>query len=130
MNFARARLGAGLVVVSLVLCGSLMAASDIPLGDWPVPSTAGKGYAPLADIGILGSFQAMVPCRVADTRSGAGFTGAYGPPSLVASTARSFNIQASPCTGIPSGASAYSLNFTVIASGGAYQNAFLSAWQK
>ena len=38
-------------------------------------------------------FIAITPCRVADTR-GNGFTGAYGPPALVANATRSFTITA------------------------------------
>src|SRR5262249_56932021 len=45
-------------------------------------------------------FVGMTPCRVVDTRNGSGFTGAFGPPSLVAGASRSFPIQSSPppCT--------------------------------
>lgn len=63
--------------------------------------------SPLAFIGIT-------PCRVADTR-GNGFTGAFGPPALVGNgAARSFNIPAGPCPGIPANAGAYSINVAAI----------------
>ena len=56
-------------------------------------------------------FIALNPCRVADTR-GNGFTGAYGPPSLIANATRSFTI-AGQC-GIPSTAAAVSFNFAAL----------------
>ena len=58
-------------------------------------------------------FYPVSPCRVADTRSFAGFTGAYGPPSLPTSGIRSFPMPSSPC-GIPSTAAAYSVNITAV----------------
>ena len=56
-------------------------------------------------------FTAIVPCRVADTRTGAGFSGQYGPPSLSPGN-RDFTITGQ--CGIPSGAVAVSFNFSVI----------------
>ena len=61
-------------------------------------------------------FIAITPCRVADTR-GNGFTGAYGPPALVANATRSFTITAH--CGIPVTAAAVSFNFTALNVGGA-----------
>jgi hypothetical protein len=58
-------------------------------------------------------FYPVTPCRVADTRVAAGFSGAFGPPTMPDGATRTFNIQASGC-GIPSIAVAYSLNFTVV----------------
>jgi hypothetical protein len=58
----------------------------------------------------------MTPCRVADTRSGQGFTGPFGPPSLSAGASRTFPIQASATCTIPSIAQAYSFNVTVVPS--------------
>ncbi len=69
-------------------------------------------------------FYTVTPCRVADTRTGQGFTGAFGPPSLAAYSGRNFPIQSSPC-GIPSTAQAYALNMTVVPQG---TLSFLSAW--
>jgi hypothetical protein len=54
------------------------------------------------------------PCRISDTRTGSGFSGSFGAPSLKAGVARSFPIPQSPC-GVPSNAIAYSLNVTVVA---------------
>jgi hypothetical protein len=69
-------------------------------------------------------FYAATPCRVADTRTGQGYGGAFGPPSLAAYTGRNFPIQSSPC-GIPSTAQAYALNLTVVPQG---PLSFLSTW--
>ena len=56
-------------------------------------------------------FIALNPCRVADTR-GNGFTGAFGPPPLVANATRTFTI-AGQC-GVPSTAAAASFNFAAL----------------
>ena len=56
------------------------------------------------------TFIAVTPCRVADTRNPAG---AFGGPSIAASTRRDFAIPSSAC-GIPSTAGAYSLNVTAV----------------
>jgi len=61
-------------------------------------------------------FVGMTPCRVVDTRSGQGFPGAFGPPSLVAGASRTFPIQSSASCTIPSVAQAYSFNITVVPS--------------
>jgi hypothetical protein len=36
------------------------------------------------------AFYTLAPCRIADTRTGDGFTGAFGPPSLVGGATRNF----------------------------------------
>jgi hypothetical protein len=57
----------------------------------------------------------MTPCRIADTRTGEGFSGAFGPPSLVGgATGRTFPIQSNTTCPLPSVASAYSFNLSVI----------------
>jgi hypothetical protein len=67
----------------------------------------------MADISNAAIFIAMTPCRVADTRNAAG---TYGGPILTAGTARTWDIDASPCTGIPTGGvAAFALNLTVVA---------------
>ena len=71
-------------------------------------------------------FYPLPPCRVADTRTGFGFSGAFGPPSLTGGATRDFEMQSSSC-GIPTAARAYSLNLTaVVPSGGSlvYLTAF------
>ncbi|HLJ49942.1 MAG TPA: FG-GAP-like repeat-containing protein [Bryobacteraceae bacterium] len=64
----------------------------------------------------LGFFP-VTPCRIADTRSGQGFTGQFGPPSLAANQVRNFVIPSSGCN-VPATAQAYSLNITVVPAGG------------
>src|SRR5262245_37628355 len=63
------------------------------------------------------TFIALTPCRVMDTRSGLGFTGAFGPPSLPAGGAsRQVPIPSSSCN-VPSNAAAYSFNITAVPPG-------------
>ncbi len=118
-----------------VVSGAAMALpSDVPLTNWTVPpyrtSTASGGLSTMVDLSPGIGFVAVTPCRIVDTRGGGVFTGTYGPPALVGNAAaRVFDINsAAHCPGIPAGADAYSLNFTVIAAAGAFQNAFLTAW--
>ncbi len=59
------------------------------------------------------NFVPIAPCRVVDTRNP---IGTFGGPSLPAATTRSFPVLSGPC-GIPSYASAYSFNVTVVPSG-------------
>ncbi len=54
------------------------------------------------------SLYTVAPCRVADTRGGAG---------IPANGTRNFPVQTSGCGGIPAAAQAYSLNATVVPSG-------------
>jgi len=95
----------------------------------------GDGRADLAVAGgssvsiLLGTptplqFYPITPCRLVDTRVGQGKTGAFGPPSLAAFSARNFPLLSGGCS-IPSTAQAYSLNFTVVPDG---PLGFLSAW--
>jgi hypothetical protein len=69
-------------------------------------------------------FYALTPCRIADTRTGDGFTGAFGPPSLVGGATRNFPIQSSSCD-VPATAQAYSLNITAVPHGAL---GYLTAW--
>ncbi len=55
-------------------------------------------------------FVPITPCRIADTRNA---NGPFGAPSLPGQTARDFAIPSSSC-GIPSNATAYSLNVAVV----------------
>jgi uncharacterized repeat protein (TIGR01451 family) len=68
-----------------------------------------NGYFAPAGVGGL-SFYAVTPCRIIDTR---GADGTFGGPILAAAQARTVPIQSSACN-IPSTASAYSLNATVV----------------
>lgn len=69
-----------------------------------------NGYFVLATSTSALAFYPLMPCRVADTRNA---NGALGGPSLVGSQPRAFPIQSNACN-IPSGAQAYSLNFTAV----------------
>ncbi len=66
-------------------------------------------------------FVPVTPCRVADTRNA---NGAFGGPVLAAGSSRSFTIPSSAC-GIPSSATAYSLNVTVVPNGSL---GYISMW--
>jgi hypothetical protein len=70
-------------------------------------------------------FVAMTPCRIADTRNGSPFGGAFGPPSLAGGQSRTFPIQASTTCVIPNIAQAYSFNITLVPSG--FVN-FITVW--
>lgn len=102
----------GVLIGFLLLVAPMASAEDVPLRDWAVPSASSRLSA-LGDIGNPGVFVAVTPCRVVDTRVGMGFGGAYGPPALSPAAARTFNVVASGCTGLPANVSAFSLNFTV-----------------
>jgi hypothetical protein len=80
-------------------------------------------FAPPGTGGL--DYYAMTPCRVADTRSWAGFPGQLGSPSMGAATSRSFPVQSSACS-VPSAAAAYSFNVTVVPSTGVLN--YLTAW--
>jgi Chaperone of endosialidase len=87
--------------------------------NWPAPATwtptRAAGVHTLANITSPLPFIGVTPCRVADTR-GNGFTGSYGPPSLVANATRSFTITGQ--CGIPASAEAVSFNFGALNVGG------------
>jgi hypothetical protein len=86
-------------------------------------------FAPPGGVGGL-HFYPLPPCRVADTR-GSGFTGAFGPPSMVGNAVRVFPMTSSSC-GIPAVSDAYSLNFAVVNPPGglAYLTAFPTGAQQ
>lgn len=103
-----------------------------PLKHWPAPlywqpsSAESRASSPQAEAESLtpqaqapaGSlvFVAMTPCRVVDTRNGSGFTGAFGPPSLV-NGIRTFPVRTSTTCTIPAIAQAYSFNVTAVPPG-------------
>jgi hypothetical protein len=66
-------------------------------------------------------FVPVTPCRIADTRNA---NGAFGGPALTAESSRSFTVPSSAC-GIPSSATAYSLNVTVVPGGSL---GYISLW--
>ncbi len=70
------------------------------------------------------SFYAVPPCRVADTRQP---DGPLGGPSIDAGGSRDFPIPTSPC-GIPTSATAYSLNVTAVPDPGDGFLSYLTTW--
>src|SRR5207302_10903499 len=93
-----------LMVLTLIVPAVLASTDSIPLNNWAVPSRSG-GVSALADTGGAGAFVPMIPCRVVDTRNA---VGAFGGPIYTAGQQRNYSIPAGPCTGIPTGVSAYS----------------------
>jgi hypothetical protein len=79
------------------------------------------GYFVTPGTGTL-QFYPLPPCRVADTRNP---PGDLGGPSLTGTVERDFPVLESTCN-IPSGAKAYSLNFTAIPGGSPL--AYLTVW--
>jgi hypothetical protein len=105
-------------ILVLGIVSGAVVAETIP--NWAAPPT----WTPSASSGLKGlkgalattyaavPFISVTPCRVADTRAGSGFPAGYGPPSMPGVHAqRSFTIWGQ--CGIPTNASAVSLNFTV-----------------
>ncbi|MFN0166343.1 MAG: PQQ-dependent sugar dehydrogenase [Bryobacteraceae bacterium] len=79
-------------------------------------------FAPPGPGGL--NFTPVAPCRVADTRRGSGFTGAFGEPPLNPGANRVLTASASNC-GIPPTARALAFNVTVVP---AASLSFLTAW--
>jgi hypothetical protein len=71
------------------------------------------------------AFYSLAPCRTADTRTGQGKTGPFGPPFMAGGSARSFPILSSPCA-VPAAAQVYSMNVTAFPRSG--QLEFLTVW--
>jgi sugar lactone lactonase YvrE len=82
------------------------------------------GYFDTADVSGSYSFYSAAPCRLADTRIGAG---QFGGPSFFAGQARDFPIPLSAC-GIPPAAMAYSLNVTAVPDPVVHHLAYLTTW--
>lgn len=111
-----------------LLCASIVVAQPsapktvdpVPLRNWPVVFDTVRTASVSSQTRLQPRSQSLPPgpamftpvpaCRVADTR-GNGFTGAYGPPALIAGGTRDFTI-AGQC-GIPAFASAVSFTFSV-----------------
>jgi len=122
---------ASLCLSLIVLLGSsaAFADDDVPLVNWPVPGVSGgtHRFQPKAtsDLSNPLIFVPVTPCRVVDTRNA---VGPFGGPIFSGGQTRSYAVPSSGCTGIPSGISAVSLNFSVtqtLQAGGG----FLTAWQ-
>jgi hypothetical protein len=80
---------------------------------WRPPKVGGR--TTMLDLSNPLPFIPITPCRIADTR-GNGFTGAYGPPALAGSAARTFTLTGQ--CGISTAAKAASLNITVVNAAG------------
>jgi hypothetical protein len=97
-------------------------AGEIP--NWTAPATwsPARPNEGLTTMGAVTSplpFIGITPCRLVDTRPSQGFTGAYGPPILVANATRDFDLNSAPqCPSVPASAQAYSLNITVTETAG------------
>jgi len=76
------------------------------------------------EAGAGASFYTVPPCRAADTR---GATGLFGGPSMSGDQTRDFPLPQSSCD-LPSGASAYSLNVTVVPDPTVAFLGFLETW--
>ncbi len=118
-----------LVLEPVLLTAQMPRERDIPLKPWAAPlywqPTQEESKADVARLALTSPnpaamtslvLVAITPCRVIDTRSGSGFTGAFGPPSLVAGMSRTFPIPAGTCP-IPEIALGYSFNVTVVPPG-------------
>jgi hypothetical protein len=115
----------GLVLLPLALTAQVRQLEVAPLRNWVAPpywqlsesemdiaELKPRAQSPANSLVFVG----MTPCRVADTRSGQGFPGAFGPPSLAAGASRTFPVQSSASCTIPSIAQAYSFSITVVPS--------------
>jgi hypothetical protein len=105
------------VALVFVPYSAAAAGTEVPLKNWAAPpywtaSSATPGRTALVDISGPLPFVPVVPCRVADTRTGSGFSGQYGPPSIVALATRTFTI-GGQC-GIPNQAAAVSFLITAV----------------
>ena len=96
--------------------------------NWSAPATwsphsLSRGLSTMGAVTSSIPFIGIQPCRVADTRgNGAPIQGGI----FANSEARNWTV--SGICGIPSGAGAISVNFTVVAAGGIPAGSFLLAW--
>ena len=111
-----------------VLLAQVPPADAIP--NWSVPATWSPavdsgGIQAMTDVTSPRLFVGIAPCRIADTRTGQGFSGQAGPPILLANATRNFQITGSPGTlpappngcpagAIPAQADAVSIQFTIV----------------
>jgi hypothetical protein len=112
------------ILALVLLTASFLLAEEIP--NWTVPPYGGARPAgelsTMTDTSPGVAFVAMSPCRVFDTRNA---NGPYGGPRLLANVTRNFDIDSGPCTGIPVGVDAYSMNFGAILADGI---GFVTIW--
>ncbi|MGB7763154.1 MAG: tail fiber domain-containing protein [Bryobacteraceae bacterium] len=145
-NYSKLAVGVGTAVLSLVPCLAQTSALEIDrVANWPAPlywqhpapsgqpDSSGR-IAPgretpqateTAQVGEAAVFVAITPCRLADTRAGSGFSGAFGPPTLAAAETRVYPVPSGPCS-LPATAVAYSFNIAVVPAGTMMR--WLTAW--
>ena len=117
----------GFGITLLLLASGFALAQNIPLNNWTVPpysqSSHRSGITTMTDVTPPRAFIGVQPCRVADTRgNGAPIQGGIFPNSGL----RTWDLTG--ICGIPAGADAISVNFTVIAAAGIPAGSFLLAW--
>lgn len=118
--------------LSCLLLAGVLAGGEESKDAWgrkPSARAEGSGKAQLetgrdAALAPPSGFTPVTPCRIMDTRQGEGKQGVFGPPVLAGGENRTIPVTQSSC-GIPSGATAYSLNITVVPRG---PLAFLTAY--
>ena len=112
--------------IAFIASGALMGQrADVPLNNWTVPpyTQATSGVTTMADVTPPRAFIGVQPCRVADTRgNGAPITGGI----FANSGLRNWDVTG--ICGIPAGADAISVNFSVVSTAATPQGAFLLAW--
>jgi hypothetical protein len=105
---------------------SSLAAQDVPLQNWTVPPytpSGSGGIHTMTDATPPRTFIGVRPCRVADTRgNGAPIQGG------IFANSESRNWDVTGKCGIPAGADAISVNFTVVSTAATPQGAFMLAW--
>jgi Putative binding domain, N-terminal len=102
--------GSGKFSISLLTAGT----QTITVNDVTSPSITGTSGNIVVTPASGSLYVPMAPCRVADTRNS---PGPFGGPLVSASVTRSFVIPNSPDCAIPSTATAYSMNLTVVPRG-------------
>jgi hypothetical protein len=115
-----------LATLVLGLVSLSVSAQQVPLTNWAVPpyrSIGSGGITTMTDITPPRAFIGIQPCRVADTRgNGAPIQGGI----FANSQARNWTVWG--ICGIPTGADAVSVNFSVVSTAATPAGAFLLAW--
>ena len=122
------RLSSCLFLIALFASLAAFADDAVPLLNWPVPGTSATAHRlqarATADLAGPLIFVPVTPCRVVDTRNA---NGSFGGPIFASGETRSYTIPSGPCTGIPTGIQAFSLNFSVTQTRTSVIG-FLTAW--
>ncbi|MGB7758597.1 MAG: tail fiber domain-containing protein [Bryobacteraceae bacterium] len=146
LNYSKLVTGVASAALSLVPCFAQRATLEIDkVSNWPAPlywqhpvpsgqdnangrttsaqepQQVGSG----AQLRVAAVFVAITPCRLADSRSGSGFGGNFGPPSLAAGETRVYPVPSGSCS-LPAAAVAYSFNIAVVPAGSTMR--WLTAW--